>query len=221
MSRRYQILASDETYHVFNRSVGHEEILTSQKTLHRISEVMDYYRFPQTLRFSQFQLLSHERQKNYIEHMKLQPQLVDIFAFAFMPNHYHILLKQLQDRGITVFIANLQNSFAKFYNLKYNRHGTLFQCPFKAKRITSDEELLHVSRYIHLNPVTSFIVRFEELVTYPWTSFATYLQESVSPTVNKDKILNLISPKEKYYKFVADQEDYQKKLAEIKHLILE
>lgn len=221
MSRRYQILASNEIYHVFNRSVGHEEILASQKTLHRISELVDYYRFPQTIRFSHFQLLSHEKQKDYLEHMGSQPQLIEIIAFAFMPNHYHILLKQLQDRGTTVFIANLQNSFAKFFNLKYNRHGTLFQCPFKAKRITSDEELLHVSRYIHLNPVTSFIIKFEELVTYPWTSFSAYMQENMNPIVSKDKILKLISSKEKYYKFVADQEDYQKKLAEIKHLILE
>lgn len=221
MPRRYQILATNEIYHVFNRSVGHEEILTSQNTLHRIHELIDYYRFSQALSFSLFQLLSKERQKEYLWRMFHQPQLVEILAFAFMPNHYHLLLRQLKDPGIKVFTANVQNAFAKFYNLKYDRSGTLFQCPFKAKRITTDEELLHVSRYIHLNPVTSFLIKFEDLRVYPWTSFATYMHGKNDSFVNKDKILKLISSKEKYHKFVADQEDYQKKLAEIKHLIME
>lgn len=221
MPRRYQVLATNEIYHVFNRSVGHEEILTSKSTLYRISDLTDYYRFSQILSFSLYHLLSKERQKDYFERMKLQPQLVEIIAFAFMPNHYHFLLRQLQDRGIMAFSANVQNAFAKFYNLKYNRHGAIFQSPFKAKRIATDEELLHVSRYIHLNPVTSFIIKFEELELYPWTSFSAYMHEKNDSIVNKDKILKLIFSKEKYYKFVADQEGYQKKLAVIKHLILE
>lgn len=221
MPRRYQILATNEIYHVFNRSVGHEEILISQTTLHRISRLVDYYRFPQTLSFSLFHLLSAERQKNYLDQVKLKPQLVEILAFAFMPNHYHFILRQLQDGGIMSFAANIQNAFAKFYNLKYKRQGTLFQCPFKGKRIATDDELLHVSRYIHLNPVTSFLIKFEELKTYPWTSFSAYLHKDIGSIINKDMILKLISSKEKYYKFVADQEDYQKKLSEIKHLKLD
>lgn len=221
MPRRHQILASNEIYHVFSRSVGHEEIFSSQKNLHRIYELLDFYRFKQTLRFSQFQQLSHERQKNYLDHARLQPQLVEIFAFAFMPNHYHILLKQLQDRGTTVFIGNIQNSFAKFYNLKNNRHGTLFQNLFKAKRVVTDEEFLHVSRYIHLNPVISYIISFDQLNTYPWTSFAAYMQDDPDSVISKNKILKLISTKGKYYQFLADQENYQKKLSEIKHLKLD
>jgi len=218
MPRRTQILATNEIYHVFNRSVGHEEIFNSKDTLHRICKLADYYRFPHTLSFSLFQLLSKESQSDYLEHIKHQPQLVEILAFAFMPNHYHLLLKQHQDRGISVFIANFQNAFAKFYNLKYDRHGALFQSPFRAKRITTDEELVHVSRYIHLNPVTSFFIKFDELIRYPWTSFAAYMQKEVDSIVSKDIILKLIPSKEKYYNFVADQEDYQKKLSEIKHL---
>lgn len=221
MARRYQLLATSEIYHVFNRSVGHEEIFTTQRNLNRIMEITDYYRFPQTLRFSQFQLLSHENQKNYTMKMESQPQLIELFTFAFMSNHYHFLVQQLQDRGITSFIGNLQNSFAKYFNLKSKRHGGLFQSPFKAKRVETDEELIHLSRYIHLNPVTSFAIKFEDLITYPWTSFIAYMGKNAHSFVKKDKILKLFSSKDKYYRFVADQEDYQKKLSAIKHLTLD
>lgn len=217
--RRSQILATGETYHVFNRSVGHEEIFTSQRNLNRIYEITDYYRYPQILRFSQFQLLSPENQLNYLKKMKSRSQIVELMAFSFMPNHYHFLLRQLHDHGITSFTANLQNSFAKYFNLKYHRHGALFQSPFKAKRVSSDEEMLHVSRYIHLNPVTSFLIKFEELAAYPWTSFIAYMNDDSETFINTEKILDLSYSQDKYHRFVADQEDFQKKLSEIKHII--
>ena len=217
--RRSQILATGETYHVFNRSVGHEEIFTSQRNLNRIYEITDYYRYPQILRFSQFKLLSHDNQINYLKKMKSKSQLVELMAFSFMPNHFHFLLRQLHEHGISSFTANLQNSFAKYFNLKHHRHGTLFQSPFKAKRVSTDEEMLHVSRYIHLNPITSFLIKFEELATYPWTSFMAYMNDGTATFINNEKILGLSYSKDKYQRFVADNEDYQKKLSRIKHLI--
>lgn len=217
--RRSQILATGEFYHVFNRSVGHEEIFTSQRNLNRIYNITDYYRYPQILRFSQFQLLSHENQINYLKKMKSKSPIVELLAFSFMPNHYHFLLQQLHDHGISYFIANLQNSFAKYFNLKHNRHGSLFQSPFKAKRVSSNEEMLHVSRYIHLNPVTSFMINFEDLAACYWTSFMAYMNNDAETFINKEKILGLSYSKDKYHRFVADQEDFQKKLSEIKHLI--
>src|SRR3989338_5226480 len=217
--RRSQVLAVGETYHVFNRSVGNEEIFTSLRNLSRIYDITNYYRYPQILRFSQFQLLSHDNQIEYLKKMKSKSQIVELMAFSYMPNHYHFLLRQLKDHGISFFMANLQNSFAKYYNLKYHRHGTLFQSPFKAKRVAGDEEMLHVSRYIHLNPVTSFLIKLEKLSAYPWTSFIVYMNDNTDTFIIKEKILGLTYSKDKHYRFVADQEDFQKKLSKIKHLI--
>lgn len=221
MPRRYQVLATNEVYHVFNRSIGKEQIFTYKRDLERIMELIDYYRYPQILRYSQFKLLSANARKEYLSNMQRKVPLVEIYCFTLMPNHYHLLLKQIQEKGITYFIANLQNSFAKYFNLKRNRNGGVFQSPFKAKRIETDEEMWHISRYIHLNPVTSFLIPYEKLSSYPWTSFPLYINAVNNSFVNTEEVLGQFQKKESYLSFVADQVDYQRKLEMIKHLILE
>ena len=138
-----------------------------------------------------------------------------------MPNHFHLLIKQTAELGIEKFISNFQNSYAKYYNTKFQRNGSLFQKPFKAKRITSDEEFLHVSRYIHLNPVTSFLIRYDDLKVYPWTSYRYYIGKEKNDIVNTGIIGNLIGAGQKYSRFVANQVDYQRKLHLIKRLTFE
>jgi len=221
MPRRKQILATNEIYHIYDRTVGHENIFSSKRELGRIINLIDYYRFSHKVRYSQFRLLSEDQQKVYLAKVHKQVPLIEIYAFSLMPNHYHFLLQQLQNRGILLFISTLQNSYAKYYNIKNKRHGTLFQSPFKAKRIESDEELIHISRYIHLNPVTSYLLEFDSLTTYPWTSFISYTKESPYRFMNSKKILSLFRSYEQYYKFVADQSDYQRKLGVIKHLVFD
>ena len=221
MPRRYQILATDEVYHVFNRSIGKEQIFTHKYSLKRAFDLINYYRYAQRLRYSQFKLLSEEAKNNYISAVKKRSPLVDIYSFALMPNHYHLLVRQMHGNGIMQFIANFQNGFAKYFNLKEDRHGGVFESTFKAKRIETDEELLHLSRYIHLNPVTSFFISYKQLLTYPWTSFSDYKDKIDNSFVNTQEILNRYKTKENYFSFVKDQIDYQRKLNIIKHLTLD
>ncbi len=221
MPYRREILATGEIYHIYNRSVGHEEIFTSKKNLSVFVELLNYYRFKQSLRYSLFKVLSQEEKNNYFTRQSDQKPLVTLYAFSLMPNHFHILLKQFQDNGIKNFISNIQNSFARYFNIKNERHGTLFYNPFKARRIESDEGFLHVSRYIHLNPVTSFLVKPEELEAYPWTSYSLYMQPKTNHCIDTQYIVGMMGTKENYAKFVADQVDYQRELHQIKHLIVE
>lgn len=93
-----------------------------------------------------------------------------------MPNHFHLLLKQTKENGISKLVANFQNSYTRYFNLKNERVGPLFQGVFKALRVKTDEQLIHVSRYIHLNPYSSSVIKsFEELKRYPWSSVEEYL----------------------------------------------
>lgn len=222
MPKRNLILTTGEVYHVFNKSVGREEIFSFKRSLHKCIEIAGFYRLPQKLRLSKFNTLSLSLKQEYLESMINVEELVEIYCYAFMPNHYHFLLKQLSENGISKFISNFQNSFAKYHNLKNSRAGALFLNPFKAKRIETDEQLLHVSRYIHLNPVTSYLIGFKDLTNYPWTSLPYFLQgEEVKTFVAKEFLLKMFETPNKYLDFISDQVDYQKELKRIKSLIIE
>lgn len=173
------------------------------------------------MRYSKFKLLSLEQQKDYLVTLHKKRPLVEIYSYALMPNHYHFLIKQLQDYGIRIFISNFQNSFAKYFNTKSDRHGSLFQNPFKGRWVGTDEEFLHISRYIHLNPVTSFLIEFKDLFSDIKTSFTDYATERVTEMIVTEPILGIVGSKKKYIEFVSDQVDYRRKLHMIKYLIME
>lgn len=135
-----------------------------------------------------------------------------------MPNHFHLLLKQTSDGGISEFVGKLINSYTKFYNLKYNRVGPLFQGQFKAVLIESDEQLIHVSRYIHLNPITSFLVK--DLSDYEWSSYNEYTNNHKG-ICKKDEILGFFKDEASYQKFCLDQISYAQNLERIKHQLID
>ncbi|OGK10526.1 hypothetical protein A2767_04670 [Candidatus Roizmanbacteria bacterium RIFCSPHIGHO2_01_FULL_35_10] len=221
MSTHRPILSTGEIYHLFNRSIGKEVAFASKQFLDKILQITNYYRYPQELSFSVFNRKNPTFQQDYLNRILNKLPLIDIYVFSFMPNHYHLLVKQLQDKGISLFLSNLQNSFAKNLNLIKDRNGSLFEHNFKAKRVRNNEEFIHISRYIHLNHVTSGIIEFDELKTYEWTSLPCYLNEKVNKFVNFKPILDYFKTPEKYLKFLKNNVDYQKKLKKIKKLLLD
>lgn len=221
MPRRKIVFATGETYHVFNRSIAKEALFSSKINLRKALEIVDFYRRPQKLRLSKFKSLRPEIKNAHLKALTEVTPLVEIYAFAFMPNHYHFLLRQLQENGISKFIGNFQNSFAKVFNLKNDRNGALFQNQFRARRPETDEEFLHLSRYIHLNPVTSYLIEFGELAAYPWTSFSIYAGHKKMPFLNVNAVMDMIGSSQSYAEFIADQVDYQRTLGLLKHLVIE
>lgn len=217
------VFANNEIYHIFNRSIEQRPIFTDKREYTRALITLEFYRFKSPpLRLSKALLLENKKREKFFQNLKERgKKLIEIVSYCLMPNHFHFLLKQKMDNGISRFISNFTNSYTRYFNTKHKRIGPLFQGIFKAVRIENDEQLIHVSRYIHLNPVVSFIVKEELLDAYPWSSLPEYLTSSRQEICNKEIILGLFPSKEKYRKFVHDQIDYAKKLEAIKHLVLE
>lgn len=215
-------IAAGEIYHVFNRSVAKQPIFLYDRNYQRAIELIKFYRHKDLpLRFSHYNRLPLEQKGQIGNLIEESPIVIEILAFCLMPNHLHFLLKGLTENGIIQFMSNLQNSYAKYFNIRHERTGTLFQPMFKAVRIESDEQLIHVCRYIHLNPVTAYIVKtIEDLENYPWSSYMYYLNNS-SSFIRKELILSYFKDIKAFKKFTADQVDYQRKLDSIKHLSLE
>lgn len=80
-------------------------------------------------------------------------QIVDIGAYCLMPNHFHLLVKERIEKGISVFMEKLSTAFSMYFNKKHNRTGRLYEGTFKAKHINKDEYFNWLFSYIHLNPV--------------------------------------------------------------------
>ena len=139
-----------------------------------------------------------------------------------MPNHFHILVEQVVDNGISKFLSNFQNSYTRYFNSLNKKDGAIFLDQFKAVRIETKNQFLHVSRYIHLNPYSSYIVRrISDIENYAWSSFKSYLLNDEDKIIDKTKILSFFKDQEKYREFVLNQADYQRELKRIQHLLLE
>ena len=171
-------LVTNQIYHVINRGVASQPIFYHQRDYARALETILYYQQQNPpLRYSFFLRLPAQQKRNLLtKPIGKGKLLVEIIAYCLMPNHLHLLLKQLEENGISIFMSNLTNSYTRFFNTKRKRKGPLFQGKFKAVRIETDGQLVHVSRYIHLNPYTSFVLKsLEELESYPYSSLPEYL----------------------------------------------
>lgn len=217
-------LVTNEIYHVINRGTGSQPIFLAQRDYLRGQETIFYYQNQDlTLRYSFFLRLPKQQKEELLNQLKTKRKfLIEIIAFCLMPNHVHLLLKQIQDNGISAFMSNLSNSYTRYFNTNQKRIGSLFQGKFKAVRIETDEQLIHVSRYLHLNPYSSYVVKnLKELENYPYSSLPEYLNPKTPARCNKEIVLQHFKDVSSYEKFVFDQADYQRKLLEIKHLVLE
>ncbi|OGK21040.1 hypothetical protein A3C23_02410 [Candidatus Roizmanbacteria bacterium RIFCSPHIGHO2_02_FULL_37_13b] len=214
MPRRRIILASGEYYHIFNKTLLPQNIFFNKRNNDYFIAASDYYRHLNVpVQFAKY----NENKKAYsINGLKL---VVSIYAYALMPNHFHFLLKQHEDNGIRTFIQRLSNSYAHFYNLKYSRKGALFQGPFKSVRIESEEQLLHVVRYIDLNATTSYLV--EDPADFIYSSYRTHIGLFDMSWIEKRFILDHFGSFNKYKKFVLDNKDYQRSLKKIDLSIIE
>ena len=214
MAQRKTLLINGEYYHIFNHSVAGIPIFKGMRENELFLEAMKFYLQPNPP--TKFSVYRKSRQSFPI---KLDQKLVSIINYNLMPNHFHLTLRQEQDNGVRKFIQKISNSFAHYFTLKYHSRGHIFEDKLKAVRIETDEKLINLSRYIHLNPVTSYLVEKPE--DYQYSSFKIYLGQETSEIVDPFPVLSHFSSPEKYYEFVLSQKDYQRTLNEIKHLLIE
>ena len=224
MPIRYFPLVTDDTYHVFNRSFGQKTIFLDRGFYNRALQTIKYYRYLETpIKYSYFIQQHPDQQQDILKQLeKENSPAVEIYSYCLMPNHFHFLIKQLKDRGILKFISKFSNSYARYFNLKASAYGPVFQGRFATRQIVTNEQLLHVHRYIHLNPYSAQIVRsLKDLAKYPYSSLKEYLKPNKNNISSPDLIRGQFASLKSYQDFIFDQADYQKQLQYIKTVLLE
>lgn len=222
-TQRKIVFANNSYYHVYNRGYDRREIFGIDKEYKRAMATVRYYRFGNLIiPLSRYLELSEKAQKVAIRNIeKNKNQLVEIVSYCLMPNHFHFLLKQLKDDGIKDFIGNFSNSYTKYYNTRHQRSSSLLQGTFKAVYIETNEQLLHLSRYIHLNPIKSSRVDIDNLEDYRWSSYREYLGLDKEKLCDPGIVLSQFKNSGKYEDFVKIRLQRPNVLEEIDFLKLE
>ncbi|MGE5308739.1 MAG: transposase [Deltaproteobacteria bacterium] len=199
-------LVEGSIYHVYSKSISDYVIFNSERDYIRMLEALQFYKDP------------NAKTRNSITSPIRQPRsaLVQIIAFCLMSTHIHLILKQLQENGISLYMNKVLNGYTHYFNARVKRKGPLWEGRFKRKLIENEEYLLHLTRYIHLNPVTAYLVNAPE--EWKYSSFKEYLGEE-SGICEFKEFIDIAS--EKYADFVNSRIDYQRELATIKHLVIE
>jgi putative transposase len=215
-------LVSDEIYHIFNKGIDGRVTFEDESDYYRACKIMRYYMFSSPpVRLSTFLDLTPEAQL-LLSEADYGEEMVSIICYCFMPNHFHFILKQLVENGISRFISQFLNSYTRYFNTKNKRVGQLFLDRFKNVLVENDPQMMHLSRYVHLNPYSSGVVNnLEQLEEYKWSSFREYLNKVNDPICDKEIVLSNFVIKNSYEKFVLERADYQRELKRIENLILE
>lgn len=145
---------------------------------------------------------------------------VTIIAYCLMPTHLHIIVQQERAEGISTYMANVLNSYARYFNTKYKRKGPLWVGRFKSVPVETDEQLLHLTRYIYLNAVTARLVN--NAADWQHSSYAEYVAEGMAAHDRLCSYSGLINMQPSAYAtFVAEQIPLQRELAVIKKVALD
>ena len=222
MPSRKDIFRNGSIYHIFNKTIDRRLIFEDDRISDLFLKLLRYYRSTKSIiRYSHFNELKGEFRVNF-EKQILIPEYfkIEILTFCLMPNHFHLLLKQKKEDGIIRFMSDTVNSVTRFFNILHERKGPVFLPQFRSRQIHTRELLIHVSRYQHLNPFSSGIVKnINDLLTYPLSSFNEYSNTKFTSLCNTDIILKEFNyGKTKYQEFVISNAEHQKMLESVKYI---
>lgn len=220
-THRSIVLSNGQLYHVFNRGIDRQPVFTTKREYERMMTTLWYYRFEHPgASLSYYLDLGVEEKKQFEKKLVMKPPAVSLLAYCLMPNHFHVVLRQEMNEGIRSFVGNVTNSYTKYFNMKRKRIGPLFQGTFKSVYVETDEQFLHLTRYVHLNPIMAYLCKVYDLASFPWSSYREYLEPSTMKLCQKEVVQSLMSLKH-YDTFVTNQVDFSKNLAKIQHLTID
>lgn len=207
-----------EYYHIYNRGIDKRIIFRSASDFKRFIMLLHLSNSEDSFRIDN---LLNQNQKTYddIFSIKRKSPLVSIGAWCLMNNHFHILLRQEVDGGVTKFMKKLGTAYSMYFNIKYKRQGALFGGPFKSKLIgTDDNYMRQLFGYIHLNPLeinfpdwenkTSLDKRkmMDFLGLYKYSSYLDHIcvNRVESSILSLDKFPNYFTNKQSFKNFVEN-----------------
>jgi len=195
-------------YHIYSRAWEGREVFKEDEDYRIFLEWMKKYLLPvQTETAAGYKTERPYRLKRKLK-MNLSAE-IGLWAYCVMPDHFHLLVKQNDERGITKFMRRFMTGFVMDYNRKYKRRGMLWDGTYRAVAV-GEEDVVWATRFIHLNPVSRTVRRYGPVKTVTGSAPGEYLYSSYGSYVGKEKedwvttrwVLELAGGAEKYREFV-------------------
>ncbi|HEY0979957.1 MAG TPA: transposase [Candidatus Paceibacterota bacterium] len=169
-----------EYYHIYNR--GMQKQLIFNDDLDRFRLLFNLFTFQSKTKIKtinrKFKQSVQSRTLNISQDLiqsVVKERMVEVVTFCFMPNHFHLIVKEIVDKGVAKYMQRVLTAYTKYFNTRHGNSGHLFQGPYKAVHIENDEQLMYVSAYIHKNPVE---VKGVTIENYYWSSYQDYVGDS-------------------------------------------
>ncbi len=196
-----------EYYHIYNRGVGKKIIFKDDRDRIRFLFLILYFQaennFPQISRIIS-SYVKHRvfNASNDVKNGIIKERFIELTAFALMPNHFHLIVKETKEGGIGKYMQRVLNSYTKYFNTRYNISGHLFEGPYKAVHVEDNKQLLYLSAYIHLNP-RELNEWYKKEDGFPWSSYQDYIKENRwSEILKTEIILEQFKDKKEYKNFI-------------------
>lgn len=210
--------AENSYYHIYNRGVEKRLIFQDSQDYGVFLSYLKEYLSPKNEeelrnKLSDFNISYKERDK-ILKLLRLNnfADEISLLAFCLMPNHFHFQLKQTGEFSIDKFMNSLGTRYSMYFNRKYKRVGPLYQGVYKAVLITTDEQLLHLSRYIHKQALALQGQAWERGMIEQPSSYLDYIGKRKTEWVHPEEILSFFSktdPKNSYEAFVKEEDDIE------------
>ncbi len=212
--------AVGEYYHLYNRGTEQRNIFRSDFDLLRFSFLLYVCNSTKSIDVRELKENTEGLPFGKIDRGET---IVDIGSWCLMPNHFHILVKEKMEGGITKFMLKLATAYSMYFNKLYNRSGRLFQGPFQSSHINKDEYLKYLFAYIHLNPIKLIDFNWKEigisnkslaqshLSNYQYSSYFDYIgtTRDFSLILNKEAFPNYFLGSHDFTHFVNDWLTYK------------
>jgi putative transposase len=163
-------------YHVYTKSISSFRIFRRETDFRRITRSMLYYQYgPLPMSFADFMRLNQTKEmgfENFLNKLSAERmwlKRVQVVAYCIMSTHLHLIVRELQPGSLSPYMADLLNSYTRYFNSRYDRKGPLWQGRFGRRSIAGYEDFLQTTAYVHLNPVTEFMV--EKPDQWPHSSY--------------------------------------------------
>ncbi len=192
MPYRDDVFRRGQYYHIYNRGVGKRAIFFNPGNYEHFVRLLGRY---------------HGRSRT------------TVIAYCLMPNHYHLLLRQEADEALSRFIGVLFNAYVQAVNRQQGRRGPLFEGRFRHAHVDREEYLVHLCRYIHLNPVQARLAKAPE--RWQYSDYLDWIGQRPGTLTDVTFIRDHFGAPDSYRSFVNAYADQTQALDEIRKYLLD